>query len=64
MILDLLERATVLDRLDPAWGAQLRDWAAGHSVKSLDMARRVLGWPVWPPAFIAGGLLGLLARRP
>ena len=52
-----------LDRIDPAWTGHLRDWADGRSAKTLVMADRVLGWPVWPPAFIIGGVLGLLARR-
>ncbi len=51
-----------LDRIDPAWAADIRDWAAERSVRSLAMAHRMLGWPVWPPAFIAGGILGMLAR--
>jgi hypothetical protein len=52
-----------LDRIDPRWTTGLRGWAAERSAHSLRMAERLLGWPVWPPAFIAGGLLGLVTRR-
>ena len=52
-----------LDRIDAGWAAALRDWAADRSVRSMRTAERVLAWPVWPPAFIVGGVLGLITRR-
>lgn len=52
-----------LDRLDPAWTEGLRNWAIEHSARTLKTTERVLSWPVWPPAFILGGLLSLVVQR-
>ena len=52
-----------LDLIEPDWTTHVRLWSFASSLRTAQIVNTALGWPVWGPAFAAGGVLMVLTGR-